>query len=298
MKNDYLQFKAADFFSQILPRRFAYWIALRVADRYYCLDSRGRRAVMSNLRRIMLYKGISPSEQMLSGMARKTFQNFGKYLVDFFKYNRVNRWLVLRLVSTQNMKFLDQALELGKGALVVSAHLGSTEIGGAVLAALGYKLNGVVLSEPDRKIDKLFQRRRARRGVKVIPLGRAARGVLEALRRNEVVILLADRDYNGKSREVSFFGARARLPTGPAVLSVKTGAPIVTAFMLREPDDTYLLKFHPPLAPEPGMTPAQLQSKICALMEEEIAKYPSEWFMFDDFWGNKDSIAHGLARGR
>jgi KDO2-lipid IV(A) lauroyltransferase len=284
MNRFYLQYKAVDVLAPLLPRRFCYWVGLRVADAFYRRDRRGRLAVKSNLRHILSHRGLAASDETLERLARRVFQHFGKYLVDFFTASRISRRQVERLVSVEHAERLDEARASGMGTIVVTAHLGNWEIGGTVLKTLGCPLSAVVLPESDRRIRALFRARREERLARVISLGDAARELLVALRERRFVGLLVDRDYSGRLHLVEFFGAPARLPNGPAVLSRRTGCPILPGFLLRQPDDTYLLRLHPLLWPRDFAGVDEMQGRIARILETEIGERPEQWFMFRDFW--------------
>jgi len=83
--NEYWTYRIASWLSRILPMKFAYWAGLRIADQYYRRNVKGREAVMSNLRQVLAARGVTPADDTLDGLARKMFQYFGKYLVDFFR---------------------------------------------------------------------------------------------------------------------------------------------------------------------------------------------------------------------
>ena len=274
---------AADFLSKVLPRSLAYWFGLRLADIYYYHDDRGRRAVMSNLRNILEFRGFHPSSETLECLARQTFRNFGKYVVDFFRFTRMTIAQVDRIVSIEHPEYIQQAAVIGRGVLTVTAHFGSWEMGGIVLSALGYPLNVVALQQRDRRINELFQSQREKRGLNVIPLGSAAIGTIKALKKGEFVALLADRDYSGHRDFASFFGKPARFPRGPAMLCVKADAVILPGFLLRLPDDTFLLRMHEPI-PAGKSSIAEVQAKLCGILEKEIGACPTQWYMFDEFW--------------
>jgi len=270
--------------SRRLPRRFGYWLGLRIADFYYWRHSTERRAVMSNLQRIFAARGITPAATALSGFTRKTFQHFGKYLVDFFRYSHLTEAELKKYVNLENMEALREAASRGKGVLVVTAHLGNWEVGGAVIAALGYRLNAVALPQPSKRLDRLFNEQRASRGIHVLPLGHAAFGIVRCLKRGEIVALLGDRNFNHHTERYDFFGAPASLPRGPAWLAAQTGAPLVPSFLLRQEDDTFLLRCHPPIYPESAGSEAAIRTAWIAALEKEIAAAPWQWFIFDDFW--------------
>jgi len=280
----YLMYRLAAGLSRHLPRPFAYWIGLRVADVFYLASPADRRAIGNNLRRIFAAQGLTPAEASFRGLTRKTFQYFGKYLVDFFRFARLTPAEVRRLVSLEHADYLAEAQRLGRGVLLVTAHFGNWELGGAVITALGYHLNAVVLPERVEQINRLFQRQREQRGINLLPLGGSPLALRRCLRRGELVALLGDRDFTHNGASVPFFGAAARLPHGPARLAFRTGAPLVPTFLLRQVDDTFVLRCHPPILPAAEVSADQIQRRLCAAMEKEIAAAPYQWFIFENFW--------------
>jgi len=291
MEPSYYTYLLAQFLSRHLPRRFTYWLALRISDRFFAKDVEGRRAVMANLAHILQARNFKASEQTLARMARRTFQLFGKYLVDFFKFSRMTLPEVKRLVSIEHLDYLEEARKLENGVIFITAHIGNWELGGAIMTALGYRLNVVFLPQRLDKINKLFDQQRKQRGLQLIPIGQAARGVLQALKRKECVVMLADRDFTAHHHSVEFFGKPAQLSSGPARIAVRTRTPIVPAFVLRQKDDTFLLRFYPPIIIRKDSTQEDINAKIAAVMEKEIAQNPSQWFIFENFWQDKNN--HG-----
>ncbi len=280
--------------SRILPRGFAYWIGLRMADVFYLLDRKGRAGVCDNLRRVYAHRGETLSERDLCRLARLTFRNFGKYMIDFFRHAALSRDDIARLITLQDEHHLRAAYQRGRGVLVVTAHLGNWEIGGAMLAGLGYPVSAVVLTYDKRKLNELFQRQRARRGYRVIPLGRAVRDIIACVRRGEVVALAADRDFSGDDYRVQIFGAPARMPRGPAWIAAKTGAAVVPSFLMRRPDDTYQARFYPPILPDEAGSPDTIQRRIVDVLEQVIAEYPHQWFIFRNYWRDDEHTGnHG-----
>lgn len=284
MMNKYICYRLAQIISLGLPRKFAYWLGLRIADHFYASDHAGRQAVMSNFRQILLARGVVASDKTLEQMARKNFQYFGKYLVDFFKFARFTPARIQQLVSSEHVEHLEQAEALGRGIIFITAHLGNWELGGAILASQGRRIHAVYLPQRANKVNTLFQKYRSQRGLQCIPLGRAARGVMEALKHKECVAMLADRDFTAHHFPILFFGKSAHLSSGPARIAIKTQTPLVPTFLLRQPDDTFLLRFYPPIIPAPSTTVAELQERIRDVLEKEIGLNPLQWFMFDDFW--------------
>jgi Kdo2-lipid IVA lauroyltransferase/acyltransferase len=216
----YLQLKLAELLSRILPRRVGYGVGRRIADLYILLDRTGRKAVMINLQHIHLHSGVRISPRSLRALARDNFLNFAKYLVDFFHFLHISPDRMNRLIHFGNVaEILDELLAHGRGLVIVSAHLGNWELGAAALAQRGYKFNAVALWQPDPKLNALYQSYRARRQIRPIPFGHAARECIAALRRNQIIGVVGERDFPGSRETVEYFGRPARLPSGPAKLA-------------------------------------------------------------------------------
>lgn len=284
--NEYCQYKIASYLARFLPEKLAYWVGLRVADQFFRRNHKGREAMAENFRKIFTWRGLVPAEKTIGGHVRKTFQHFGKYLVDFFRFSRLSDEEVKQIISFEHKDYLEQAHAHGKGVLLVTAHFGNWELGSAVIAALGYKVNAVYLPQRMQKLNALFDAQRQKRGVNLIPLGNSALSVMRCLKRGEFLGLLADRDFSDRDDRVPFFGHPARIPLGPAVMSFRTGAPVLPTFIVRQVDDTFLLRLHAPLYPEQFDSPEAIREKICRILEKEIGEQPYQWFIFDDFWGN------------
>lgn len=287
----YSLYRLAEGLSRAIPRPFAYWISLRVADLYFFFDRRGREAVIANLRRVMEFGGQAATPAQTRLAARRTFQHFGKYVVDFFRFARLSERDIRRLVTIDHPEYVDQSLALGKGVILVTAHLGNWELGGAVLAGLGYRVNAVVLEQRSARLNEFFQHYRRRRGMAIIPLGHAVPQLIRALRRNECVALLADRDYSTRTDFAMFCGASACLPRGPVWLAEKTGAPIVPGFLIRRGDDTFEMRLYTPIDPA-GKTVEQIRRDVCAVLEDAVLRNPDQWFMFERVW---DGQSYGQA---
>ena len=112
--------------------------------------------------------------------------------------------------------------------IVALPHLGGWEWAGRWLADQGLAVTVVVEPLDPPELFEWFASFRRSLGMTVVPVGPdAGTAVLRALRANEVVCLLSDRDIQGGGIEVEFFGERTTLPGGPATLSLRTGAPVV-----------------------------------------------------------------------
>ena len=117
------------------------------------------------------------------------------------------------------------------------------------------------------------------------------RTLLQRLRANKIVLLTADRAIEGKSRELPFFGAQARMPVGVAQLVQRTGATPLGAFSWYAPDGTIQGHFLP-LAQEQYGQEDDLQRAILALLEQEISKHAEQWMAFGQIWTEQPSATY------
>ncbi len=289
----YLQLKFAEFIAHVFPRRMGYGVARRLADLFYLLDRPGREAVIANLRRIHARGGVALSRRALRMLARENFLNFAKYLVDFFHFLHLEPERMHRLIDFGDARrMVDELLARRRGLIFLSAHLGNWELGAAAMAQSGYKLNAVALKQPDAKLEGLYSRYRRLRGIHAIPFGRAARECLAALRRNECVAAIGDRDYTGSRETVEFFGEPARLPDGPAKLALATGAPILPTFMVRQPDDTFRFIIGTPIETDRSRdTVPEVMRRIAQALETVISEHSEQWYLFHDLWNIEEDRA-------
>lgn len=286
--NLYIPYRLAQIISRKLPHPFAYWLGMRIADLFFLCDRKGRRAVMENLAQILRYQGRQPTPAQLTRMARRNFEHFGKYLVDFFRFARMRPEDVRRLVDMENFEYLAQARAQQKGVIIITAHFGNWELGGAIMTALGFTLSAVFQPERASSVNRLFQQHRTGRGIHGIAMGQAARSVIKVLKNQGMAAMLADRDFSPHHQPLEFFGARARLPSGPARLAMHIGAPILPIFISRKTDDRFLMRCYPPILPADCRTAEEIRRRTRDILQTEIGQNPLQWFMFDQFWRKED----------
>ncbi|MDD4979926.1 MAG: lysophospholipid acyltransferase family protein [Candidatus Omnitrophica bacterium] len=281
---NYILYRIGQFISLSLPLKAAYRIAVFFSDLHYVFVYRDRGITAKNLKAIFPQK----SNREIRGIRIRMFRNFAKYLVDFFRFSKLDIDYVRKNVKVENIHYIDEVLSKGKGAIVVTAHLGNWELGGVVIALLGYPFWVVALPHKYKKVDDFFNSQRGSKGVKVIPLGKAVRQSLDILKENKVLALVGDRDFSEKGITVDFFGRPAIFPQGPAALSIKTGAGILLGFMLRNADDSFTLKFEKPLNFVPTGNKdkdlVDLTGQYRNIFQDYIRAYPDQWYVFRKFW--------------
>ncbi|MBI4336100.1 MAG: lysophospholipid acyltransferase family protein [Candidatus Omnitrophica bacterium] len=278
----YLLYRTTQYLALHLPLKWGYGAAEFFAGLKYLLSPRDRRNVRFNLG---LVTGLNGQE--LEKLVRGVFRNFGKYLVDFFRFSKLDEDFIATHIKFEGREQLDSVFKKGKGVILLTAHLGNWELGGAVIGLLKYPVSAVALKHKSKLINSLFDSQRTMTGLEVIPLGGAWRQCCERLKGGRMLGLLGDRDFTTNGATVEFFGKKAALPKGPASLSLATGAPVVPTFIVREKDDTFGFIFDKPIEPVSTGNKENDERAVmdsCArAMERYIKKYPDQWYIFRKF---------------
>lgn len=185
----------------------------------------------------------------------------------------------------------------GKGAILLTAHVGNFELGGLFLAQLGLEVAAVYVPDPSPVIEKHRNDARRMLGVQGIPVDRTPFGflpVFRALERNMCVAMQGDRDVSGTGRAMPFFGKTASFPIGPFRIAQASGAPVFPVFVLQEEDGRYrTIVEEPILVPHARGAAAheavvQGLAAFVARMEATIRAYPTQWYRFARFWESEE----------
>ncbi len=181
------------------------------------------------------------------------------------------------------------AVDRGCGVIAVSSHLGNPE---AILRALGRSGLAVMVFierlSPSRMHDWVRDLRGAP-GLRLVTADLAgAREALTHVRAGGVLVVLADRDLLGTGRPVMFFGERARLPSGPVELALRTGAPLLPVTVLRSPRGGLRVIIDEPLTlTRTGGRDANIEAgmrAMAAALETGIRRAPDQWFALSPIW--------------
>ena len=220
---------------------------------------------------------------------RRAFDSYARYWIESFRLPALTGQEIDAAFTVGGMEHLDGALAGGRGAILALPHLGGWDFAGAWLVRRGYRLTVVVETVEPPELLAWFTALRSRMGLTVIPLGPGAgQAVMRALRANEVVALLCDRDIGGGGVEVDFFGERTTLPAGPATLSLRTGAAVLPTAVYFEGPSGHRAEIRPALPSErTGSFRAdvvRLSQALAAELESLIRAAPSQWHLFQPNW--------------
>lgn len=188
------------------------------------------------------------------------------------------------VIELEGSKNLEQALALGKGALAVSAHLGTFTILGAKLHASGFHLTWIMGPQTHPRIARVWRQIGGKVGTGFIiidSLFRFHREILRILRKGEIVGFICDENQKQGGVVVEFLGRTMALPVGPAVYHLKTGAPIIPMFILGQGGGGHKVIIDSPLkitlSGDEERDIFTITDQIARVMESYIRQYPGQW---------------------
>jgi phosphatidylinositol dimannoside acyltransferase len=277
--------RAGTFLLSFIPFGLARAMALAIADLCWLLLRERRRIVEDNLSHLVPGRGRREYRRL----ARSTFRNLALCSLDFLKLPLLSKEQIVALIELRGRENLDSALAQGKGAILVTAHLGNWDFAGAFLAALGYSIY-TVAEDVEPEVYEVYERYRSATGMKILSLEHGALSAYRVLKKKEFLVLVGDRAIGTPGLPVAFCGGRRNLPEGPAAFALKAGAPLVIGYLTLQPKGSrrrYLGVVTPPLNP-PGELGAldmpHLTQRISDRLSQGIQEHPDQWFVFQPQW--------------
>jgi len=250
-------------------------------------DVKRRRLVERNLERV---HGRSLPALERRRLVRRAFDSYARYWVEAFRLSELSPAFIDANFTHHGLEHVDDALAAGKGAILALPHLGGWEFAGAWMHNHGYPMTVVVEPLAPAALFEWFVDLREALGLRVVALGDGAgSAVLGALRRNEVVCLLSDRDIGGNGAEVSFFGERTRLPGGPATIAVRSGAALLPTAVYFTGGGGHHGLVRPPLSLERGgdglrADVGRITQVLATELEDLIRRAPEQWHLMQPNW--------------
>jgi lauroyl/myristoyl acyltransferase len=244
-----------------------------------------RRTVAANQAQVL---GTSPDSTVAQAAAREAFELYARYWYDTFRIRALSHPEMNARTQMNGVERIDRALGGGRGCIVAIPHMGNWDVAGHWLATNGFRIAAVAEELRPRRLFELFRHHREELGMRILALtGHVGQQLARLLADNWIVALVADRDLSGRGVEVEMFGATRKLPAGPALLSLSTGAPLLicAAYTL---EDGWRVEIGEPIELEYSGVMREDVAALTRLMarafERGIAARPVDWHMFQPAW--------------
>jgi KDO2-lipid IV(A) lauroyltransferase len=283
----YWGYRGAEWLAMTLPERLGR-AAFRTMGRLAFRWLPGLRAtVAANQARVL---GAEPDDERVRLATREAFELYARFWFDAFRVRRMPLEEFNERIVVVGAERVDRALEAGRGCVCVLPHMGNWDVGGHWFGVNGYRIAAVAEELRPRRLFELFKRHREELGVRIIGLtkdGHVGQQLKQLLAENWMVALVADRDLTGRGIEVEMFGARRRVPAGPALLSLASGAPLIVCPVYTL-DEGWEVQVSEPIAFERTGVMREDVAALSRLMAERferaISAKPTDWHMFQPAW--------------
>ena len=270
--------------SRLLPEDFAYAMGDRFADRIYAKNGKGVKRLRSNYSRI----ASQSSAEELEKLVQDGMRSYLRYWVDTFRFPNWTKERTITTVVCENENYLRDPIALGRGCIVALPHAGNWDHAGTYFCSTGIPLTTVAEHLEPEKLFRRFLSYRESIGMEVLDLNTRAVAVLaQRLRAGKLVALVADRDLSQSGLQVQFVSGAAKMPAGPALLAIQTGAPLITAFVKYEGKGIRII-FNPEIpVPTSGSVSEKAQimtQEMANVFAQRISESPVDWHMLQRIW--------------
>lgn len=270
-----------------LPEKTAYSLFNRGAKWLVKRNGKSVQRLRKNLHRV----SSDLSKQQMNALLEDAMASYMRYWCDTFRFPNWNEDRVNATVTVTREEFLLDGIKSGRGVIVALPHAGNWDHAGAYFCLKGIHLVTVAERLKPERLFNEFLRYRQAMGMEVLALDSRSIVTLEQrLHEGHLIALVADRDLSKSGIDVQFFGNPARMPAGPAVLALKTGAVFLTAFVNYTKTGIHIT-FDEISLPESGTQEEKVSILVqeCANnFERGIAQHPQDWHMLQRIWIDED----------
>jgi KDO2-lipid IV(A) lauroyltransferase len=286
---------AASFLMRFVPVRLAYRVVGALTPLVLLFAPGHFRRARANMAQVV---GPTAPPVVVRRLTVAAFANYARYMVDLVRLPNIAPEHLEDGIEVRGWEHVEAAFALGRGAILVTGHIGNWDLGGAGIAGRGKTVCALVETLKPPRWNERVQRIREHMGLKAIPVENGVRDMLAALRRQEGLAIVVDRPATPATGvPITFFGRRTYVPGGAATLAIRTGAPVVPAVLIRNADlRGFVAYIGEPFFPSRGKgTDAEIQAltqNIMSWLEGMIRRYPDQWYMFRLMWPAARQMGH------
>ena len=231
------------------------------------------------------------SESEMHTLVETGMASYMRYWCDTFRFPNWSKERVISTVTVTREELLLDGIKSGRGVIVALPHAGNWDHAGAYFCLKGIHLVTVAERLKPERLFNEFLRYRQAMGMEVLALdSRSIVTLAQRLREGHLVALVADRDLSKSGIDVNFFGQKARMPAGPAVLAIKTEAIFLTAFVNYTERGIHITfdEIQVPVNGTQEEKVSELVQKSADNFADGIRCYPQDWHMLQRIWIDDD----------
>lgn len=271
-----------------LPEKLAYRTANLCSDITYLRNGGKVKRLRSNYKMVLPHIG----KNELARLTRAGMRSYLRYWFDTF---RLSKWSKERIISTTEVvreNLLRDPISQRRGCIIALPHAGNWDHAAAYFCSTGINLTAVVEKlKPEAIFNKFLEYRQS---IGIEPISHKEKTIptlLDRLSEGKLVALVADRDMSRNGIEVNFLGGIAKMPSGPAILALKSNSPLVTAYVRYKGKGIQVIFDETIKIPKSGSEDQQIK-EITQSMADNFAKHikdsPVDWHMLQRIWINEE----------
>lgn len=295
-----------------LPDRLVWHLADLAGSVAYTVSRERRDRARRNLRRVVVwmatheigdekYRRAADDPRVLESLVRSAFHSLARYYMEVLRTPRFTAAYVNERIVLDTVAEVDEALATRRALILVGMHFGSIEMPGLFAMSRVGDVTTAMETLHNRRIQRYLYRIRISYGLRIVGLEEAGTELIAALRRNEPIGLIADRDITGGGIEVQMFGATTKIPAGPVLLASQTGAPLYVSSVRRVGPGRYRGKLWPVPVPQSGSRRERSRAMIqeeARLFERVVVDAPDQWLAcFHQIWPDLERPAQNDTGG-
>jgi len=251
---------------------------------YYLLVKKQRERAVAQM-----MPALNISEQEARKLVRESFINLARNMLDIFYMPNLNEKNLSQYITIDHLERMRTALLEGHGVVVLTGHVGTWEWLSAAFSLNGMPVTAIAKLQPNAEYSRALDDLRATIHVEIFNRGtNELRAAGRALKDGKILGFLADQDAGPGGAFIKFLGKTASTPMGPAVFARRFNAPVVPAFIIRQPNGRHLVKIGEPMHFEDtGDTDADLlrfTERMTKILEDVIRENPTQWLWFQKRW--------------
>jgi KDO2-lipid IV(A) lauroyltransferase len=221
--------------------------------------------------------------------SRQIFQNVAVTFVEIIQMASLSCEEIMDRIKIDGDGHIRRALELNRGLIIISAHLGNWEAGLQFMSCFCQTpITGVAKKIRFGPLHRWLNRLRIRFGVKIVDKKGSLSQMRQTLRRGEVIALLIDQSKRSESVDVNFWGKRATVPLGAALLALRCKSPVLPIFCVRKKNGQLNIQVAPPLnLRRSGDLRADLIANtqmMTDIVESAVRSHPDQWLWMHKRW--------------
>ncbi len=272
---------------RILPRRAALFMG-------GCL---GQIGWLSGLKRSLVLRNVKQalpdaSESDRRRIAAHSARNFARTITEFVRFDGRDRANIERIVHIDGLDALAKSMESGKGAILITAHLGSWALYFAALSQSGVPISLLVGKQRNRRVDAFIHRIPSSTD-KLIPKGRSAiKKILQSLEEGRCIVLVADQHAGPNGILSDFLGRETPTLSLPGAFVARNRVPVFTMAGNRVQEGQHRVTLAP-LEYDRNLEKEALKQAITdafnRALGDAIVACPDQYFWYHRRWRDSDA---------